>query len=171
MGIDTQLHVKSRNADTARVELLQRKLVLLEHSGKLVQLQHLSINTMQRHLCSSRNWIHNGCAQTAALSVMCCARATVVTCCARATVVTCTLDLMCSSAGAAGNEAQQVQDELQQIEDERAAQSDEYPVFQLIPKEMLIGKGKSLRLLPNDMGRWHTKVRTTCTSCTAALQP
>lgn len=39
MGIDTQLHVKSRNADTARVELLQRKLVLLEHSGKLVQLQ------------------------------------------------------------------------------------------------------------------------------------
>ena len=34
MGIDTQLHVKSRNADTARVELLQRKLVLLEHSGK-----------------------------------------------------------------------------------------------------------------------------------------
>ena len=40
MGIDTQLHVKSRTADTARVELLQRKLVLLEHSGKLVQLQH-----------------------------------------------------------------------------------------------------------------------------------
>lgn len=78
---------------------------------------------------------------------------------------------MCSSAGAAGNEAQQVQDELQQIEDERAAQSDEYPVFQLIPKEMLVGKGKSLRLLPNDMGRWHTKVRTTCTSCTAVLQP
>ena len=38
MGIDTQLHVKSRNADTARVELLQRKLVLLEHSGKLPPL-------------------------------------------------------------------------------------------------------------------------------------
>ena len=35
MGIDTQLHVKSRNADTSRVELLQRKLVLLEHSGEL----------------------------------------------------------------------------------------------------------------------------------------
>ena len=34
MGIDTQLHVKSRNQDAARVELLQRKLVLLEHSGK-----------------------------------------------------------------------------------------------------------------------------------------
>ena len=63
--------------------------------------------------------------------------------------------------GAVGNEAQQVQDELQQIEDDRAAQSDEYPVFQLIPKEMLVGKGKSLRLLPNDMGRWHTKVRNT----------
>ena len=64
--------------------------------------------------------------------------------------------------GAAGNEAQQVQDELQQIEDDRAAQSDEYPVFQLIPKEMLVGKGKGLRLLPNDMGRWHTKVSNTC---------
>lgn len=47
---------------------------------------------------------------------------------------------------------------MQQIEDDRAAQSDDYPTFQLIPKEMLVGKGKGLRLLPNDMGRWHTKV-------------
>ena len=38
MGIDTQLHVKYRNADTARVELLQRKLLLLKQSGKLIQL-------------------------------------------------------------------------------------------------------------------------------------
>lgn len=92
MGIDTQLHVKSRNADTGRVEVLQRKLVLLEHSG------------------------------------------------------------------ATGNEAEEIREELQQIEDDRAAQSDDYPTFQLIPKEMLVGKGKGLRLLPNDMGRWHTKI-------------
>lgn len=39
MGIDTQLHVKYRNADTARVELLQRKLLLLKQSGKPIQLQ------------------------------------------------------------------------------------------------------------------------------------
>ncbi|DBA89523.1 TPA: hypothetical protein ACH3X1_016173 [Trebouxia sp. C0004] len=72
MGIDTQLHVKSRNQDAARVELLQRKLVLLEHSG------------------------------------------------------------------AVGNEAQQVRAELDKMEEDRAAHSDEYPIFQLIPKEMMI---------------------------------
>lgn len=38
MGIDTQLHVKYRNADTARVELLQRKVLMLKQSGKLIQL-------------------------------------------------------------------------------------------------------------------------------------
>ncbi|DBA84176.1 TPA: hypothetical protein ACH3X1_006641 [Trebouxia sp. C0004] len=92
MGIDTQLHVKSRNQDAARVELLQRKLVLLEHSG------------------------------------------------------------------AVGNEAQQVRAELDKMEEDRAAHSDEYPIFQLIPKEMMINKGKNMKLLPNDMGQWHTKV-------------
>ena len=61
-------------------------------------------------------------------------------------------------AGAAGREAQQIQTELQQLEDDRAAHSDEYPVFQLIPIKMLTGKGKSLRLLSSDMGCWHTKV-------------
>ena len=34
MGIDTQLHVKSRDRDAGRVELLQRNLSLLEHSGR-----------------------------------------------------------------------------------------------------------------------------------------
>ncbi|KAL3131184.1 hypothetical protein ABBQ38_000488 [Trebouxia sp. C0009 RCD-2024] len=62
------------------------------------------------------------------------------------------------STGAVGNEAEEVREELQQIEDDRAAQSDDYPTFQLIPKEMLVGRGKSLRLLPNDMGTWHTKI-------------
>lgn len=53
MGIDTQLHVKSRTADTARVELLQRKLVLLEHSGKLVQLQPPQHHMTLQDLCGS----------------------------------------------------------------------------------------------------------------------
>jgi hypothetical protein len=60
--------------------------------------------------------------------------------------------------GAVGNEAQQVRAELDKMEEDRAAHSDEYPIFQLIPKEMMINKGKNMKLLPNDMGQWHTKV-------------
>ncbi len=48
--------------------------------------------------------------------------------------------------------------ELDKMEEDRAAHSDEYPIFQLIPKEMMINKGKNMKLLPNDMGQWHTKV-------------
>ena len=33
MGIDTQLHVKSRNQDAKRVAMLERKLTMIEHSG------------------------------------------------------------------------------------------------------------------------------------------
>lgn len=52
MGIDTQLHVKYRNADTARVELLQRKLLLLKQSGKLIQLQ----SCKQAHNAAAFMW-------------------------------------------------------------------------------------------------------------------
>ena len=34
MGIDTQLHVKARNQDKGRVAVLERKLTMLQHSGK-----------------------------------------------------------------------------------------------------------------------------------------
>lgn len=44
------------------------------------------------------------------------------------------------------------------MEEDRAAHSDDYPIFQLIPKEMLSNKGRNLKLLPNDLGQWHTKV-------------
>ena len=63
------------------------------------------------------------------------------------------------SAGAIGNEAQKVKAELDKMEEDRAAHSDEFPIFQLIPKEMMISKGRHMKLLPNDMGQWHTKVQ------------
>lgn len=34
MGIDTQLHVKAKIQDPGRVEMLQRKLSLFQHSGQ-----------------------------------------------------------------------------------------------------------------------------------------
>lgn len=34
MGIDTQLHVKAKIKDPQRVEMLQRKLSLFQHSGQ-----------------------------------------------------------------------------------------------------------------------------------------
>ena len=71
-------------------------------------------------------------------------------------------------AGAVTNEAEQIREELQQIEDDRVPHSDDFPVFQLVPKDMLTGKGKSLKLLPNDMGQWHKKVTTHALAyCTA----
>ncbi len=61
-------------------------------------------------------------------------------------------------AGATGNEAAQAKAELEQMEEDRAAHSNEFPIFQLIPKEMMINRGKNLKLLPNELGQWHTKV-------------
>lgn len=50
-----------------------------------------------------------------------------------------------------------MRNELENITD-AGIHSDDYPVFQLIPKEMLQDKGKNLKLLPNSLGQWHTQV-------------
>ena len=65
----------------------------------------------------------------------------------------------CCYAGAVGNETEQeeVRSELENITD-AGIHSEHFPVFQLIPKEMLQNRGKNLKLLPNELGQWHTKV-------------
>lgn len=65
----------------------------------------------------------------------------------------------CLHAGAVGSEAEEdeVRTELEGITD-AGIHSDQFPVFQLIPKEMLQNKGKNLKLLPNNLGQWHTQV-------------
>ena len=67
--------------------------------------------------------------------------------------------LDCWFTGAVGNETEEeeVRSELENITD-AGIHSEHFPVFQLIPKEMLQNRGKNLKLLPNELGQRHTKV-------------